>query len=346
MARIFVNTTMYRLGSIPELFREMQPEVIARHVVAVLEPRLEHYSDDVLAASHGRLWEAAPQMVRRQVFNAVRERLPRVVSAVIDDVAEHVEELLDFEHLVVTRLRSDRALLNRLFLESGKSEFKLIVDCGYHFGVLFGILQLVWWIIYPAPWTLAFAGVVHGWLTNYLALNLIFRPLQPHPFGPWTIQGLFLKRQKEVAAIWCHMVTREILTVRALMHSMLTGPRADRAQALIRKHLKPLVEEAVIAAGPIAQVAVGSGGVARIEQKLAAKALEVSSDPFEDEGFNEERAQVIERLLRERMERLPPEQFQDLLRPCFKEDEWTLLMLGSVVGFFVGIIQHALFFQH
>ncbi|MCZ7650619.1 MAG: DUF445 family protein [Thermoanaerobaculia bacterium] len=38
MARTFVDTSMQRLGSLPELFEEMQPEVIARHVEKVLAP--------------------------------------------------------------------------------------------------------------------------------------------------------------------------------------------------------------------------------------------------------------------------------------------------------------------
>lgn len=344
MASTFVNTTMYRLGSLPELFQEMEPEVIARHIESVLAPRVAHYADDVMTSSHGRLWESAPQMMRRQVYAAVRERMPVLVREVIADVGNHVEDLLDFEHMVVTRLKTDKALLNRLFIDSGKAEFKLLIDCGYYFGFLFGLLQLLWWILYPAAWTLAAAGLVHGWLTNYLALNLVFRPLHPVQVGPWKVQGLFLKRQKEVAAIWCHLVTREILTIRALMRSMLTGPRSDRAQELIRRHLKPLVDEAVEAVGPMAKIAVGADGVERIHEKLGNKALAISADPFEDERFNEGRAEVVERMLRERMERMPPEEFQDLLRPCFKEDEVTLLALGSVVGFVVGVLQHAIFF--
>jgi uncharacterized membrane protein YheB (UPF0754 family) len=344
MASTFIKTTMYRLGSLPELFTEMDPDVITRHVDKVLAPRLDHYSDDVLAASQGQAWETAPQMMRRQVYAHVRRRIPELVRAIVADVGHRIDELLDFEHMVVTRLTSDKALLNRLFLESGRAEFKLVIDCGYYFGFLFGLLQLLWWLIYPAPWTLAFAGAVHGWLTNYLALNLIFRPLRPTKVGPWTIQGLFLRRQKEVAGIWCHIVTREILTIRAMMRSMLTGPRAARAQEVIRHHLRPLVKEAVDAAGPIAQMSVGSEGIGRIEQKLGDKAVAISSDPFEDERFNEERAEVVERMLRERMVRMRPEEFQDLLRPCFKEDEKTLLALGSVVGFVVGLLQHWLFF--
>jgi len=261
MASTFIQTTMYRLGSLPELFTEMEPDVIARHVDKVLAPRLDHYSDDVLSASQGQTWETAPQMVRRQVYAHVRKRIPELVRNIVADVGHRIDELLDFEHMVVTRLKNDKPLLNRLFLDSGKAEFKLVIDCGYYFGFVFGLLQLLWWLIYPAAWTLAFAGAVHGWLTNYLALNLIFRPLRPTKVGPFTIQGLFLRRQKEVAAIWCRIVTREILTIRAMMRSMLTGPRAARAHEVIRHHLKPLVKEAVDAVGPIAQMSVGRDGI-------------------------------------------------------------------------------------
>jgi hypothetical protein len=39
------------------------------------------------------------------------------------------------------------------------------------------------------------------------------------------------------------------------------------------------------------------------------------------------------------MESLPPEDFQDLLRPCFQEDEMKLILTGAVLGFLAGIAQ-------
>ncbi|HNU83942.1 MAG TPA: DUF445 family protein, partial [Thermoanaerobaculia bacterium] len=81
MARTFVDTSMQRLGSLPELFAEMQPEVIAGHVERVLAPRLEHYTDDVMTASTGTLWQAAPLATRRRVYAAVGEQLPGLVRA-------------------------------------------------------------------------------------------------------------------------------------------------------------------------------------------------------------------------------------------------------------------------
>ena len=88
-----------------------------------------------------------------------------------------------------------------------------------------------------------------------------------------------------------------------------------------------------------AQMALRDGDMQKITRQVGRKALEVSADPFEDEPFNEGRRLAVERMLLERMEQMPPEQFQDLLRPCFKEDEWILILLGAALGFLAGLGQ-------
>lgn len=339
MARIFVDSSMRRLGSVPELFQGMEPDVIARHIERVLEPRLEHYTDDVMIASKGEVWEQAPKGVKQKVYGAVRGQLPRLVRDTLRDVGEHLEQLLDFKYMVVTRLVQDRRLLNRLFLESGAREFRFLILSGLYFGFLFGLIQLATWLLVPGRWQLPLYGVAVGWATNWVALNLVFRPLHPIRIGPWFVQGLFLRRQKEVAQVWCRIVTREILTIRRFMASMINGPHGDLARQKIVEHLRPVVDQAVTAVGPLAQMAIQPGDLQKITQTFGRKAIEVSADPFEDERFNEERAEVIEAILRERMEELPPEEFQYLLRPCFKEDEWTLILLGAALGGLAGMAQ-------
>ncbi len=339
MARIFVDSSMQRLGSVPELFEGMEPEVIARHVQHVLRPRLAHYTDDVMIASKGETWERAPDAVKRRVYHAVDSALPGLVQSTLADVGEHLDRLLDFRHMVVTRLVQDRKLLNRLFLESGAMEFRFLINSGLYFGFFFGLCQLATWLLVPGDWQLPLYGAVVGWATNWLALNLVFRPLNPRRIGPVTIQGLFLRRQKEVAAVWCAIVTREILTIRRFMSSMITGPHGDRTKQTILKHLEPVIDKAVTAAGPLAQMALRDGDMQKITHQVGRKAIEVSADPFEDEPFNEGRRLAIERMLLERMEQMPPEQFQDLLRPCFKEDEWILILLGAALGFCAGLAQ-------
>ena len=52
-----------------------------------------------------------------------------------------------------------------------------------------------------------------------------------------------------------------------------------------------------------------------------------------------EDAMDVRNTLVERMQRLSPEEFEGMLRPAFKEDEWSLIAVGAALGFLVGELQ-------
>jgi uncharacterized membrane protein YheB (UPF0754 family) len=345
MAAIFAESTMFRLGTLGEIFRHMDPDKMAEHITAMVDPHVESYTDEVMFyGGNSVLWRALPSAVKSRIYSRVREELPSLVQNLMDEVGDQVEDLVDFKHMLVTELEGDKDLLNRLFLESGAEEFRFIVKSGLYFGFLFGLVQLLVWIFYKSWWVLPVFGGLVGYFTNWIAINIIFRPLNPTEVGPWTVQGLFLKRQKEVAGVWCHLVTREIVSIRQIIEAMMNGPRSENARNLIKKHMQPVADEAVGSLRPAAELAVGGRGMEEIRRSVGDKAVAVSIEPFKHWGFNEDRAAVLERLLRERMEGLPPSEFQDLLRPCFQEDEWKLILMGGVLGFLAGLAQLVLVF--
>ena len=344
MATTFVDTTMVRLGRLSEVFEKMEPEVLARRVAEVMDRRLPQYTDEVILRGHAVLWENLPEIVKEQIYAGVRAEMPALIDGLMQEIGDNVEDLMDLKHMVVSKLEGDKDLLNRLFLEAGSAEFKFIVRSGFTFGLIFGIIQLLVWIFVPQWWVLPVFGLLVGWATNWIAINIIFRPLYPKKIGPFSFQGLFLRRQQEVASVWCHLVTREIITIKNIVHELMTGPKSERTRGLIARHVRPVVDRAVGTMRPMAQIAVGPRSYASIKASVAEKALHVSEDPFEDQAFNEDRAEIIEAILRERMVSMPPDQFQDLLRPCFQEDELKLILVGAILGGLAGTAQLLLVF--
>ena len=122
MATIFVDSTMTRLGTLQDVFYGMEPRKVADHVVRYLEPRMDETTDEVMAESNPVLWENLPALVKSQVYAGARRGLPRIVHGLMEEITERVEELIDFKHMIVSRLVENRALLNRLFLESGRAD--------------------------------------------------------------------------------------------------------------------------------------------------------------------------------------------------------------------------------
>lgn len=82
--------------------------------------------------------------------------------------------------------------------------------------------------LFQVPWTLAAGGAVVGYLTNLIALKLIFEPVEPKRIGPFMLQGMFLKRQHEVSEEFAECMTEKLLSSETLWHNILTGSGASR----------------------------------------------------------------------------------------------------------------------
>ena len=185
-------------------------------------------------------------------------------------------------------------------------------------------------------------GLIVGFATNWIAINAIFRPLHPVRIGKITIQGLFLKRQKEVAEVFCRLGAQRFVTLSNIMHEMLYGDRAYRARAMIRRHLKPLIDAVTVRT--MAQLAVGLDGFVSLKRRVEEKACVLTAEAVSDESFNIARSHNLAALFQQRMESLSPEEFQDLMRPAFQEDEWILIALGAALGFTAGLLQFMFIF--
>ncbi len=338
MGAITVDTTLSKLGSLSDVFKSMSPEKIAGHMVEEIEPRVEDYVDWIMLEENPNFWKALPEVAKRIVYSTARHNLPQAIQKIMEDIGKQVGNMVDLKQLVIKQLVKEKRLVNKIFLECGAAEFRFIIISGLYFGFAFGIIQMVVWLFFPQWWILPLCGIIVGYATNWIALRIIFQPLNPHKIGPFVIQGLFLKRQKEVAAVWCEIVANEIITVRNVIQNMLHGKKSENTHKIIRRHMEDVVDQTIGVVKPVLKFAVGSE-LQEIENAASEKAIIFTAGAFDDPGFIEERAKFVKELMRERMVELSPVEFQYLLRPAFQEEELKLILLGALLGLIAGTAQ-------
>jgi len=346
MAEICVDSTLSRIGSVSEIVEQIDPSIITHHILNTLEPRVEELVDEIMLKRHQTLWQNLPNQIKDIIYARVKNQLPTIMQNLSDEISPKIESLFDLKRMVTETLEEDKTLLNKIFLECGENEFKFIIKSGLWFGFLFGLPQVALWYFFPYPFVLPLCGFLVGWATNWVALNMIFRPVRPKKLLGVTFQGLFLKRQDEVSNAFCKIITEEILTINNIVLSMLTGPESPRTRQIIQRHFEILVDETMGIIKPFTQIAMGPKGFAELKNDTGMKAIDLSTDSLNDPIFNQERAEAVHSLMYERMKELPPEDFQELLRPCFQEDEIKLIAIGGVLGALAGAAQVAFVFGH
>ena len=183
-----------------------------------------------------------------------------------------------------------------------------------------------------------FGGFV-GFFSDWMALQMMFRPLYPKKILGYTWQGLFIKRQKEVAADYAALISKQLLTSRNMMEELFTGTNADKVIELVSRHVKQEIDLQAGIVRPLVVYAIGGEKYQNLKAEVAERILKQLPETMRYVESYAEDAMDVRKTLVERMQRLSPEEFEGMLRPAFKEDEWSLILVGAALGFLVGELQ-------
>ncbi|MES0873386.1 DUF445 domain-containing protein [Sinimarinibacterium thermocellulolyticum] len=339
MAAIACDTLVPQLISEREIFDRLDPARVASEIEKPLLDLVEDLMEEIMREYEPTLWETLPLRVRNLIIRRVQDDAPEVVAQVMNDLREQVDTVFDLKDMVTTTLLREPALINAVFQETGREEFKFIGRSGFYFGLLFGIFQMIGWMFYKADWQLPLFGLVVGWATNYLALEMIFRPHEPRRIGPLTIQGLFFKRQKEISRDYGRLIADRIVTPSNIIESVLKGPFADRVFSMIAKHVKRTIDEQSGIARPFIAWTIGTKRYVAMKEAAVSRIVARLPQAVRAVDRYAKDAMDISQTLAQRLEALPPAEFESMLRPAFKEDEWMLIAVGAALGFCVGIAQ-------
>lgn len=180
-------------------------------------------------------------------------------------------------------------------------------------------------------------GGLIGWLTNYLAIRMLFRPLEPVklPFFNVYLQGLIPKRRGNIAEKIGQVVAEQLVPMDE-MWEMVDMPRMQKeADRLTREIVGNWCEERLgILPGRIKRYCSNylresvaqevSANFPEITRKLLAKV---------NDQVN------IRRLVEEKINNLPLPDVEKLVLEVARRELKQIEWLGGFLGFFIGFLQ-------
>ena len=339
MATISVELMTTRLIRAEEIFARLDPVRIAREIEAPMTAAAEDIVREVAYQYKPGLWEAMPEFARQRIIKKVQAEAPAVVEAVMREVQSDVNRYFDIKHMVISNLLKDKRMLNDIFKKVGRQEFRFFSNAGFYFGFGIGLIQMICWLVWHQSWMLpAFGGFV-GFFSDWAALQMMFRPLEPQKYLGITFQGLFLRRQKEVAGDYAALISKQLLTSANMMEELFRGPLSDRILDLIQRNVRQLIDDQAGMVRPLVVYAVGSRQYIEMKAHVAEKIMARLPETMKHVESYAEDAMDIRNTLVDRMQRLTATEFEGMLRPAFKEDEWSLIAVGAALGFLVGEMQ-------
>jgi len=174
---------------------ELLDRIDAGEAVEVLRAPLiqavDEISRDLAEQIRPGLWDSLPEAGRKAVQARMHAQAPRITQNMLNEMKSDLSRYVDLQFLAVTTLVRNKEKLVKLMRSVSDDAMAFVRRSGIYFGVAIGLVQMVAWALFKNPWIMPAFGFAVGFISDYIALNMLFRPVQPKTYlGFIRFQGL------------------------------------------------------------------------------------------------------------------------------------------------------------
>jgi uncharacterized membrane protein YheB (UPF0754 family) len=339
MAGIAYDTLTDGLLDMQELISRIDPDELINELREPINEAVQELTEELMAQYQPDLWETLPGPAKRLLIRRVQANTPKVFLQLSQELTKDVHAVIDLRHMVVSNLVRDKDVLNRLVKEVAEPEMRFIIRSGIPFGFFIGCIQALAYGLTKSPLIMPIFGFSTGWITDFVALNMLFRPREPKKFLGITVHGRMHMRREEIGPAYGDLIAREILTPRNMLEAMLTGPKSDKLLAMVDREVRKTIDEQTGLLRPLVMLAMGGRKYQELKAGAVERVLQAVPEQAESMFAYTEEALNIRGTIAAKMSKLPPEKFENILRPAFKEDEKYAIAVGAILGGIIGEVQ-------
>ena len=177
-----------------------------------------------------------------------------------------------------------------------------------------------------------------GWLTNFLAVKMIFRPRRPVNLLGLKIQGLMPRRQTEMARQIGEAVETRLLTHADILEALKRPEAQAEMETLITEQMDAFFTEK-LGNNPMVAMFL-SGDVGRKVKQALVDQLKDALPKFLDAMMD--RAEVtidLKEIVQKKIEDFDLSTLEAIVYGIARKELKTIEILGGVLGFLVGLAQ-------
>ena len=184
---------------------------------------------------------------------------------------------------------------------------------------------------------LASIGGIIGYITNVIAIKLIFRPIKPFkiPIINKEIIGIIPKRKSEIAVNIGEVIQEEFLSLDEILDNIITQEDKENVVEYIKVKIKVIVNE---------KMAFAPSALKNIIQGYVSDAIETeirqSIDDLTEEMLIKANKRInIQQMVEDKINDLDLYELEEIILRIAKNELKHIEVLGFALGFMIGIIQ-------
>ncbi len=196
------------------------------------------------------------------------------------------------------------------------------------------------WKFLVAP----FVCAIIGWLTNFVAVKMLFRPKKPINCLLFKIQGIFPKRQKALAENLGKTIEKNLISHDDIQKVINDESFHKGFIDIAGKKIDDFINVKISTINPMIATFLSDDLKKKIKSVLMDELEEMVPEFLEKAASELESRVVFSDLVREKVEAFDSSKIEEILFSVMKKEFKFIEIIGGVLGFFIGIIQSLIFY--
>ena len=185
-------------------------------------------------------------------------------------------------------------------------------------------------------------GAMIGWITNYIAIKMLFRPYKEMNFLFFKIQGLIPKRRSEIAISIADTVQKELISLKDITSSLNADELEEKMGTVIDKILEEKLESEITKKFPMLAVFLSDEIINKIKSMIKTSILENKETIINMFTSYLEEKVDFKKIIIENVEAFSLEKLEEITYSLAKKELKHIEVIGAILGGIIGIFQFAI----
>ncbi len=184
----------------------------------------------------------------------------------------------------------------------------------------------------------AFIGGIIGWITNVLAIKMLFRPIYPiHiPVLNYKVQGLLPKRREEIAVSVGLTIEEELIDIEQILSKISNDENRESALVSIKAAISVIVNKKIPILVPFI---IRENIITYIEEQIDKEAPNMIENLVKDLYEKTSKDISIGKMVEDKINQIDLTKLEEIIIGLAKRELKHIEVLGGVLGSIIGLIQ-------
>lgn len=181
-----------------------------------------------------------------------------------------------------------------------------------------------------------------GWVTNWVAIKMLFHPREPKKFLGITFHGIFPKRQQQFAEKLGKLVSAEFLSFSDIEQKISSPENLKKIMPMIETHIDDFLRHKLSNEMPILSMFIGDKTINSLKEVFMKELEILFPQVMKQYAANLKTELDLEHIVIQKVSNFSSDKLEEILYQIMSKEFRFVEVIGAVIGFIIGVVQVAI----